>query len=136
MIMGKLEWKNEYSVGVEMIDEQHKVFVSIMNELYTAIIEKKEKRVLDDVFKQLTAYTQFHFQTEERYFDEFNYEGSAEHKVAHQKLREQIAELEMRKDGIMENPFELMDFLEDWLVDHIMGMDKKYSTCFKEHGLK
>lgn len=136
MIMGKLVWKDEYSVGVEMIDEQHKVFVGIMNELYTAILEKKEKRVLDDVFKQLVAYTQFHFQTEERYFDEFNYEGSAEHKAAHQKLREQIAELETRKDGIMENPFELMDFLEDWLVDHIMGMDKKYGPCFKEHGLK
>lgn len=134
--MATFEWKEEYSVGVEMIDEQHKVFIGIINELYTAIMEKKEKIILDDVFKQLVAYTQFHFQTEERYFDEFQYEGSEEHKAAHKKLCDQIAELETKREGIMENPFELMDFLEDWLVDHIMGMDKKYGPCFNEHGLK
>ena len=134
--MEKLEWKKEYSVGVEMIDEQHKMFIGIINELYVAIIEKKEKQILDDVFKQLVAYTQFHFQTEERYFDEFHYEGAEEHKMAHKKLCDQIADLQKREGSIMENPFELMDFLEDWLVDHIMGMDKKYGPCFNEHGLE
>ncbi len=134
--MQKLEWKDEYSVGVALIDEQHKMFVGIMNELYSAIVEKKEKTVIDDVFKQLVAYTQFHFQTEERYFDEFKYEGAQEHKEAHAKLRHQIAELEERKDGIFEDPFLLMDFLEDWLVNHIMGMDKQYGPCFREHGLE
>lgn len=134
--MATFEWKEEYSVGVQLIDDQHKVFIGIINELYTAIMEKKEKTILDDVFRQLVAYTQFHFQTEERYFDEFQYEGSEEHKVAHKKLCDQIAELETKRESIMENPFELMDFLEDWLVGHIMGMDKKYGPCFNEHGLK
>jgi hemerythrin-like metal-binding protein len=134
--MVKLEWKDEYSVGVELIDAQHKMFVGIVNELYEAIVTKKEKEALDNIFKQLVAYTQFHFQTEERYFDEFQYEGAAEHKIAHKALIDQIADLQQQKTDIMDDPFKLMDFLEDWLIDHIMGMDKLFGPCFNEHGLK
>ena len=132
----KLEWKDEYSVGVELIDAQHKMFVGIINELYEAIVAKKDKEALDNIFKQLVAYTQFHFQTEERYFDEFKYEGAEEHKTAHKALIDQVAELQQQKTDIMDDPFKLMDFLEDWLIDHIMGMDKLFGPCFNEHGLK
>lgn len=132
----KLEWKDEYSVGVALIDAQHQMFVGIINELYDAITTKKEKEVLDNIFKQLVSYTQFHFQTEERYFDEFGYEGAAEHKAAHKALIDQVAELQNSKTDIMDDPFKLMDFLEDWLIDHIIGMDKLFGPCFNEHGLK
>jgi hemerythrin-like metal-binding protein len=132
----KLVWKDEYSVGVELIDAQHKMFVGIVNELYEAIVTKKEKEVLDNIFKQLVAYTQFHFQTEERYFDEFQYEGADAHKAAHKDLINQVAELQQSKKDIMDDPFKLMDFLEDWLIDHIMGMDKLFGPCFNQHGLK
>lgn len=133
---GGLVWKDEYSVGVAMIDAQHQMFIGIINELYSAIMAKKEDDILDDIFNQLVAYTQFHFQTEERYFDEFDYEGAAEHKKAHQDLRDQIADLQKQESDIMKDPFKLLDFLEDWLIDHIVGMDKLYGPCFNEHGLK
>lgn len=133
---GGLVWKDEYSVGVAMIDAQHQMFIGIINELYSAIMAKKEDDILDDIFNQLVAYTQFHFQTEERYFDEFDYEGAAEHKRAHQDLRDQIADLQKQESDIMKDPFKLLDFLEDWLIDHIIGMDKLYGPCFNEHGLK
>ncbi len=133
---GGLVWKDEYSVGVAMIDAQHQMFIGIINELYAAIMSKKEKDVLDDIFNQLVAYTQFHFQTEERYFDEFGYEGAAEHKAAHKRLCDQIADLQKQESDIMQDPFKLLDFLEDWLIDHIIGMDKLYGPCFNEHGLK
>jgi hemerythrin len=132
---GGLVWKDEYSVGVAMIDAQHQMFIGIINELYSAIMSKKEKDVLDDIFKQLVAYTQFHFQTEERYFDEFDYDGTEEHKAAHKKLVDQVVELQNQESDIMQDPFKLLDFLEDWLIDHIMGMDKLYGPCFNEHGL-
>jgi hemerythrin-like metal-binding protein len=134
--MVKLEWKDEYSVGVELIDAQHKMFVGIVNELYEAIVTKRDKEALDNIFKQLVSYTQFHFQTEERYFDEFQYEGAVEHKAIHKALIDQVAELQNSKTDIMDDPFKLMDFLEDWLIDHIIGMDKLFGPCFNEHGLK
>ncbi len=135
--MSGFEWKEEYSVGVELIDTQHKMFVGILNDLYAAIMAQKEDLILDDIFDQLVKYTEFHFQTEERYFDEFHYEGSEEHKAEHARLCADIAVLREKKEGSLKsNPFELLDFLEAWLIEHIMDMDKKYTTCFHEHGLK
>ena len=135
--MSGFEWKEEYSVGVELIDTQHKMFVGILNDLYAAIMAQKEDLILDDIFDQLVKYTEFHFQTEERYFDEFHYEGAEEHKAEHARLCAEIAALREKKEGSLKsNPFELLDFLEAWLIEHIMDMDKKYTTCFHEHGLK
>lgn len=134
--MNYLAWDEKYSVGVELIDNQHKVFIGIINDLYSAIVEKEKQVSLDVIFDQLSAYTQFHFQTEERYFDEFHYEEAAVHKAAHVALHTQIVELREKKQDIMEDPFRLMDFLEDWLIGHIMGMDKKFGPCFNAHGLK
>ena len=135
--MSGFEWKEEYSVGVELIDTQHKMFVGILNDLYAAIMAQKEDLILDDIFDQLVKYTEFHFQTEERYFDEFHYEGSEEHKAEGARLGADIAGLREKKEGRRKrSPFERRDFLEAWLIEHIMDMDKKYTTCFHEHGLK
>ncbi len=135
--MATLKWKEEYSVGVDMFDEQHKVFFRIVSDLHEAITRGKEQTVLDDIFRQLVKYTEFHFESEERYFDEFHYEDAVEHKEAHAHLCKQIADLKEKKEQQkLDDPYELLDFLEDWLIEHIMGMDKKYGPCFKEHGLK
>jgi hemerythrin-like metal-binding protein len=134
--MGLFEWKDEYSVGVEIIDAQHKVFVGIINELHMAITEKKDPAVFEEIFKRITEYMDDHFQTEERYFDEFQYEGATEHTAVHRMLRARLVELnEWRKQNPKKPPFELLDFLEDWLVEHIL-MDKKYGQCFRSHGLQ
>lgn len=135
--MTKIEWSDKYSVGVEMFDDQHKVFFGIINDLYASIIERKEREVLGDIFDQLLKYMDFHFETEERYFDEFHYEHATEHREAHQRLTERLLELRARwETGTLDNPYEVLDFLEDWLVEHIMGMDRQYHDCFLAHGLK
>jgi hemerythrin-like metal-binding protein len=135
--MVAIEWSKKYSVGVEMFDEQHKVFFGIINDLYASIMERKEREVLGDIFEQLLKYTDFHFESEERYFDEFHYEHAVEHKEAHRLLTERLLALKTRWDeGALDNPYELLDFLEDWLVEHIMGMDRQYHECFHAHGLK
>ncbi|MBP5993505.1 MAG: hemerythrin family protein [Candidatus Moranbacteria bacterium] len=134
--MKSFEWKDEYNIGVEVIDAQHKAFVGIMNELYTAITEKKEAAVFQEILKRITEYMDDHFQTEEHYFDEFRYEGAVGHQAAHRILRTQLVEIsEHRKNNPTGNPFELLDFLENWLVEHV-AMDKQYGACFKSHGLQ
>lgn len=92
--------------------------------------------VLVDILRELRAYSEFHFTAEEKYFDQFNYEGAAEQKHEHEKFRRMIDLLggKIRKDGT-EATFELLDFLEDWFVVHIINLDKQYTKCFNEHGL-
>ncbi len=70
-----------------------------MNDCYRSVSEGKENKVLDDIFEELTKYSQFHFQTEERYFDEFHYEGAAEHKEAHRILWRDIEALKEKNRG-------------------------------------
>ena len=78
-----------------------------------------------------------HFATEEKYFDEFKYEGAEEHKAEHRKLEKSVADMQKRaKAGDLTFTVELLDFFEDWLIKHLAEMDQKYVKCFNEHGLR
>ncbi|MHB9019884.1 MAG: bacteriohemerythrin [Minisyncoccota bacterium] len=133
------EWNKKYSVNVKEIDEQHKNLLRIISDLYRAIKSNKEPDILKDILSQLIDFTNTHFITEENYFDKFHYERSEEHKAAHNKLRGDVAvfvEKTKSKDAdLYVLSFELIDFLEDWIVEHLELEDKKYTKCFNEHGL-
>lgn len=131
-----LEWKKDHSVGVEEIDEQHKQLIKIMNRLYEAINNMKTKEELGGILGELVSYARYHFSTEEKYFDMFGFEFSDEHKKEHQKFKEKIITIQKQfKGNEIKISFDLSEFLEDWLVDHLMIQDMKYVECFKEHGL-
>ncbi|MFA6428349.1 MAG: bacteriohemerythrin [Candidatus Buchananbacteria bacterium] len=128
-------WQEEYSVGVKEIDQQHQHFIGILNGLYTAITEQQVTQAIEKIINDLVVYATNHFATEEKYFDLFNYEFSVEHKAEHQKLTTKVLALKKAYEAGQEVATELLDFLEDWLVDHLSVQDKKYVKCFHDHGL-
>lgn len=131
-----LDWKQEYSVKVEEIDNQHKILVSIIADLMTAINEKKIHSQVEDILSRLIEFAEEHFFTEEKYFKKFNYEKAKEHVTEHEKFKETIKDFNKRfEKNEIEISFELIDFLEDWLLDHLLKQDQKYVECFQEHGL-
>lgn len=131
-----IKWDISHSVNVKKIDGQHQQFIQILNKLYESVSRGTEQKDLKVILDELVAYTDLHFQTEEKYFDKFNYENSTEHKAEHKKLREQVADFYKKfEEGKVEISIELLDFLEDWLVDHLDGQDKKYVECFNKNGL-
>lgn len=133
----QFQWKEEYQLGFEKIDAQHQYFVSLINELYEAILKLEIKDKLGIIFNKLSVYAANHFATEEAYFKEFSYEGAAEHITEHQKLLKRLEELRQQiAEDKLELSFALIDFLEDWLLNHLATVDVKYVACFKEHGLK
>jgi hemerythrin-like metal-binding protein len=110
--------------------------VAVLNDLVTTLGKDSGKDVIRSVFDRITDYTIYHFQTEETYFDEFHYEGATEHKAKHAEFKEKFAQIQTDYlTNQVESTFNLVDFLENWLLDHLMNMDKKYVVCFKEHGL-
>jgi len=132
-----LEWDPKYSVGVEMIDNQHKKMFGMINDLVGIINTVPTAEKLQPIIRELVIYKQAHFATEEKYFREFNYEGTAEHEDAHRKFNDKVEEITKKYgEDVIPFTFELIDFLEDWLVTHLMGLDQKYKKCFQEHGLK
>lgn len=133
----KLAWSEEFSVHVKLLDEQHKVMVSVINELIDCVNNGVEQAKIDEVIARLTNYKHHHFATEEKYFVEFNFEGAAEHVEAHRHFNEKIEGMKKQyANDALAFTFNLLDFLEDWLINHIQTMDHKYVKCFNEHGLK
>ncbi|MFZ3015946.1 MAG: bacteriohemerythrin [Minisyncoccia bacterium] len=133
----KLEWKKEYSVEVEEIDNQHKHLFVIMNELLNLINNNNTKKESGDIVKSLIEYKIAHFETEEKYFKEFNYDDAEDHIRKHKEFSETLEIIGMKyPKNSAEYIFSLVDFLEDWLIGHIMVTDHKYIKCFHDHGLK
>lgn len=133
----QLEWDEKYSVEVAEIDNQHKKMFATINELIGAINSNSAAEHLDGIIKQLLEYKEYHFATEEKYFKEFGYEGAEEHIAKHLMFGEKLASIQEKCAGnTLMLSFELVDFLEDWLIEHLMTFDQKYKDCFKTHGLK
>lgn len=102
----------------------------------TAIDQRKFQEELGGILDKLIQYAGYHFQTEEKYFEEFGYSEKEEHIAEHNKFKEKVLDIHKKhKDEEMELSFELVDFLEDWLLDHLMTMDRKYVELFKSKGL-
>ncbi len=132
-----IKWKDEYNLGIKQIDEQHKNLVSVMNNLYEIINEEFGLDGTKKIFEELKKYSEQHFSLEEKYFDEFGFKNAEHHKQHHRFFREKI--IELSEEGRLEQIpacFSLIDFLEDWFLNHVTNEDREYVSLFKEHGIK
>lgn len=135
--MPMITWNASLSVGVAEIDAQHQKLIAIINELGEAMKAGQGKARLEDLFTHLIRYTEEHFSFEEKRFAEFGYAESASHIAEHRDLVQQVANLKKDFDaGVAGVAIHVMDFLSDWLTKHILGTDRKYTSCFHEHGMK
>jgi hemerythrin len=127
-IMSKIEWDDFYSVHIPKIDEQHKGLVGMISELQVAMSNGAAKDVLGKVLDNLIDYTIVHFNTEEELLRTNNYPEFDKHKLEHERLTGRVQEFKSKfSNGGIATTFELMEFLSDWLIQHIVESDKQYS---------
>ena len=135
--MALVEWNEEMSVGVDQLDGHHKKLLSMINGLAQAIGEGKGKDYVGDSVSELVDYTEYHFSLEHDYFEKFGFiESEAhikEHTVFVQKIRETSEKI---KSGQVVLSINILYFLKDWLVNHIMVADKKYSQMLLDNGVR
>lgn len=130
------KWEKNYEMGIDVIDKQHNYFVGLINELYDAILNMQTNEESGEILSKLIDYATEHFNTEEKYFDKFNYEEASEHKAKHKELKEKVLDFQKRfNEDKIALSFDLVDFMEDWLKDHLVNTDFKYKKCFKDNGL-
>ena len=129
--MGWIEWNDALSVGVEKIDKQHQTLIDILNLLYDKIQEGKDKFVIEIILSDLIDYTKYHFAAEEDYFEKLNYHDVEKHKKAHKGFVDKINKFyDDYKNNDAEISSKLLDFLKDWLINHIMVDDQSYGQYF------
>ena len=110
--------------------------MTLINELHSAMRQRRSEDVLAGVLERLKQYTVKHFSTEEELFDRFGYPEAPAHKKAHHDLVEKVLAFEQElKNGRAKVTMEIMRFLKDWLVGHIMGTDKRYAPYLNSKGV-
>jgi hemerythrin-like metal-binding protein len=132
-----VEWKDDYSVGIDSIDQQHKKLLNLINQLQTAVDYSTGEEFERDALDELVDYTKTHFTYEEGLMRDNDYPGFEPHKVQHEKMikkvEEVLSEYEQDHDTAMSNA---ALFLKDWLINHINGTDKEYSSYLIGKGVK
>lgn len=123
-LMTLINWQASYSVGIKVIDEQHQHLIEIIN----ALAEKIESTVgeidLRDFFQEIKNYGDYHFQTEETYFGQYEYPERAAHLAAHKSYRKIVEDFLSHPGDNHMVAEDLLGFLQKWWVEHITGMDQ------------
>ncbi|MEN8190565.1 MAG: bacteriohemerythrin [Thermodesulfobacteriota bacterium] len=132
-----IRWSSSLKVNISVIDEQHKKLVGMINDLHRAMKAGSSVSEAGAILDRLVDYTADHFALEEQLFEKHGYPEYEAHKQHHEKLVDQVVKFQKEfKSGQAALSVELMDFLKDWLVNHIKGVDKKYVPFLREKGVK
>jgi len=135
--MALIEWSDNLSVKINSIDEQHQTLVGMVNELHDSMEKGDSKDELGKVLGGLAGYTVKHFGYEENLFDKHGYPETDDHKKEHSDLINQVQDLQNRykTDESFTLGSDVMEFLKNWLTNHIQGTDKKYSSFLQDNGV-
>ncbi|MBP8082174.1 MAG: hemerythrin family protein [Spirochaetes bacterium] len=129
--MAYIEWDDSYSVGVEIFDNEHKKLIDIINRLHLALLMKETDAVIGKALKDLIEYTITHFAHEEENMANQTYPEFFKHKKEHDELIKKVQDYKTQiESGKTTISLSLMNFLKDWLMNHILGTDMKYRSFF------
>jgi hemerythrin len=124
-----LIWKEEYSIGIDLIDKQHKYLFDIGNQAYELIRNDLPADKYDEVIQileDLRQYTKFHFQTEENYMLKINSDQLPSQKIAHAEFIKKIYSIDFKNfDGDAKNYLDdILSFIFNWILEHVLLKDK------------
>lgn len=129
--MNTIEWADNISVGVKLFDEEHKELINFINKLNNALQIQSTKKTMEEILAGLVNYTKIHFKHEEEAMLKYNYPDYLKHKEEHDRLTSQVTEFHERlNSGKSSFSLELMDFLSNWLINHIQKIDMRYKNFF------
>lgn len=134
----QLKWEDVYSVNVKEIDDQHKKIFSIINR-FLAVKNNLSRAEFNEMIKELEDYSVYHFVTEEKYFEKYNYSEKKFHVIQHDNYKKIIIDFKNEASSLPDISPELTGkvslFLQKWWTNHIINEDFKYSDFFNKNGI-
>lgn len=132
-----INWDPKFSIGIPLIDEQHKHLVELCNKLYTEIMESRSKYgnnnnakwqiALAGTLKECVNYVATHFSSEEKLMKLVGYEQFAEHKNRHDEFTKKVLEISAGFNSMnFSDSIKFCKFLYDWVLSHIAHEDKLF----------
>jgi len=128
-------WSDSYSMGVKVIDDQHKGLLDFVNDLFNHSTgnEDEERAYFKEVIQQAVKYIKEHFNTEEKLMIATKFPGYAGHKKVHDEFTmtvlKSVKDFEAGKRLVLEK---FAYFLKNWILGHVAVMDVKYAEYFRK----
>lgn len=126
IVYRKILWSDDYSVGDPLIDNEHLQLIQLINVFNEAVHSGESQKILSYTFDRLISYSLEHFKNEEEKLKECQYPDLENHILEHQRLIKTVLDLNKEKKYVF--PENISDFLNHWLIDHIMDCDQKYKN--------
>lgn len=131
-----VKWDENYSNGIELFDSQHKELFNIIRQLHRGICEGKDGEALETAVAGPMGYIDTHFTSEENAMLAANYPGYYHHRNLHVDFTVQVCEINNRRQkGDLAITVELVNFLMQWLKNHVQTVDRAYGSHLKAHGI-
>ncbi|MDR3435241.1 bacteriohemerythrin [Telmatospirillum sp.] len=127
-----IEWTQRMSVGSDVLDGHHRMIIDCLNRLYPLIGEDGREEEVHAVLAKLEEFVLLHFSEEEQCMKKIGYPDWRSHKEQHDKMYDIV--FGMKSDvehGRALDAKNLFDIIYNWLIQHIMGEDKKYESYLK-----
>ncbi|ACO86279.1 bacteriohemerythrin [Clostridium botulinum] len=134
------EWKECYSCNISKIDNQHKRLFELADEIYTIVSVNDGYDHFDEIMeaiKTLKEYTVYHFSYEEEIMRKYEYGDLDNHKIEHEAFINKISSIneeeidEKQKNFLMD----LLEFIVNWIENHILKSDLKYKEYLNGLGV-
>lgn len=134
--MSFMPWTDALAMGIESIDKQHRWLVDATNRLHAEISKAApERAVLGEILEGLVDYTMNHFVLEEELFERLGYPETPAHKAEHDAFTATAMQLLLQFESGESVGLPVLDFLKEWLLHHILKVDRAYAPFLKAAGV-
>jgi hemerythrin len=130
-----IKWSSTFSVGVKLIDDQHKELLVLTNDLFNHCVgdEVSERKYFKEVIGRAVDYVKVHFATEEKIMLATKFGGYRNHKMEHDAFVLYVVEqIKMFEAGKHFTLLAFTRYLKEWILTHIAVSDKQYFEHFKQ----
>ncbi len=134
-----IEWDDSLSVGIDIVDEQHKTLIQRLTQLSKAVETSQGASEILKSLEFMYEYTDFHFTDEEKQMAKYAYPGLEEQKKMHSEFTTALKQLEedFEDEGATGSLADSINtYLLNWLVNHIKGEDVKFGDYINEKSIK
>jgi len=124
-----IQWKEEYQLGIDSIDEQHKRLLELASQMHNLLRNDMVTDKYDQIVQllnELKDYTIYHFKCEEEYMESIGYKKLLSQKVDHNDFIEKMNAIDLDRIDDNQNEYLLgmLSFVVDWIDFHILKKDK------------
>ncbi len=135
--MEKIHWRDEFSVGVKELDDQHKKLITMINALIAEESSLTDPETIANLLTRMNDYALEHFRAEEYLMAEYGFHRKKQQEKQHRAFIAKTASFCSSSDiGPNILSVALLEYLSTWLIDHILTEDMQYKKFFAEKGVR